>query len=255
MVYKEILFDHDIFIIQLGIMISFYFLGSTSSNHTKHFRRNNTEMPERIMMSSSNGIASNMERLRNSLQPTSGPLVNVPFLSSISSPSLINTTEMSAIGRHSSNTDDRSLQNTLKAFDGSFVLRPSGNSPFDLTKSTGLNSTTSLLASPFNFHPASVPSIYANATSRIFPTTFPLSIDKMSQLSSLLKSPSQSLNLKNLQKERTILPSQMEIYGHIKSQSTSKDHFNKGPSMFNQQDRSPSPTDGKCISSRDNYIF
>ena len=63
-------------------------------------------MPERIVMSSSDGIAANMERLKSAIQPTSETLINMPFLSSLSPPSLTKTTEMSSLGSKSEDEHD-----------------------------------------------------------------------------------------------------------------------------------------------------
>ena len=202
-------------------------------------------MPERIEMSSSDGIAANMERLKNALQPTSETIINMPFLSSTSPQSLTKTTEMSSLGRKSEDEHDGFIQNTLKGFDGSFILRPSGILPFNFAKSNSLESHAGLLNSPFNFHPATIPSIYSNPSSRLFSSSLSFPVEKMSPLSNLLKSTVHNLSLKSVPKDVPTLTSQIGISDSMKSKATYQPHINESSSVFHHRGRSPSPTDGK----------
>ena len=202
-------------------------------------------MPERIVVSSSDGIAANMEKLKSALQPTSETLMNMPFLSSNPSPSLTKTKEMLSLGIQADKIDDRIMKNTLKGFDGSFVLRPSGILPFQFTKSNSFESSASLLNSPFNFHPATLPSIYSNSSSTLFPSASSFPVGKMSPLSNFLKSTVHNLSLKNVTKDVPTVISQMGIADSIKSKASYQHQINESSSIFHHQGRSPSPTDGK----------
>ena len=214
----------------------------------KRQREHNTEMPERIKMSSFDGITPHVQRFKGSGRPTARSSLNIPFLSSFPTSTIMASNKMAELD-NTLVAADKYVQSPINLFGGSFILNPSVVLPIDLTRGLDTKFSSNLLGSQLTRPiplPASMSSFYDSTSKMYLPS--PFFINKSSPLSTHLKPTYNMQNNRSLiahegfSNTASIEPCAQTIRNE---KSTGHENQVSSSSHHHHHNRSPSPTDGK----------